>query len=143
MAGEDEWHLILNTDELAAVPSKPTMKVLQIESTDILLMMGHGKYYALDARCGHRGGPLHEGDLEDLGSTGSSLGLCVRCPWHGRRFQAETGIEVGKDDVLLAPMQRCHELRLDGRGLHVRLTNEGHYASERQSKRKQKRQPKN
>ena len=24
---KDEWHLILNTDELAAVPSKPTMKV--------------------------------------------------------------------------------------------------------------------
>jgi len=27
----------------------------------ILLVAGHGQYHALDARCGHRGGPLEEG----------------------------------------------------------------------------------
>ncbi len=33
-------------------------------------------------RCTHRGGPLHEGTLEDG---------CVVCPWHGGRFDLEDG----------------------------------------------------
>jgi uncharacterized membrane protein len=33
-------------------------------------------------RCSHRGGPLVEGQIE---------GDCVRCPWHGSRFDLTTG----------------------------------------------------
>ena len=50
-----------------------------------------GKYYAIEDRCSHRGGPLSEGMLaEDE----------VICPWHGSRFNAKTGA------VLMPPAQR-------------------------------------
>ena len=32
--------------------------------------------------CPHRGGPLHDAPVEDG---------CVRCPWHGYRFDLRTG----------------------------------------------------
>ncbi|RCK68565.1 DUF2231 domain-containing protein [Desertihabitans brevis] len=41
--------------------------------------------HALADRCTHRGGPLHEGTLEDG---------CVRCPWHDSRFSLADGSVV-------------------------------------------------
>lgn len=65
-----------------------------------------GKFYALNDVCGHRGGPLGEGELD--GST-------VICPWHGWRYNVTTGenelvpslptekfeVKVEEDDVLV------------------------------------------
>lgn len=45
-----------------------------------------GKVYCLDNRCTHVGGPLCEGTLD---------GSIVRCPWHGSRFDVQTGQVVG------------------------------------------------
>lgn len=47
----------------------------------------------MDARCGHRGGPLELGDLED-GIAAAGRGPLVRCPWHGRRYCVRTGREL-------------------------------------------------
>ena len=41
-----------------------------------------GAVVAMESRCTHRGGPLHEGTLE---------GGCIRCPWHGSLFDLVTG----------------------------------------------------
>jgi len=41
-----------------------------------------GSFSATQAKCTHRGGPLHEGKLE--GST-------VTCPWHGTQYDVCTG----------------------------------------------------
>ena len=41
-----------------------------------------GSFYALDDTCPHRGGPLHEGEVE---------GGVVACPWHQWRFCLDTG----------------------------------------------------
>ena len=38
--------------------------------------------HVLEARCSHRGGPLHEGEIVDG---------CLQCPWHGARFDLDTG----------------------------------------------------
>ncbi len=38
--------------------------------------------FALADRCSHRGGPLSEGEVD---------GGCVTCPWHGSRFDLDTG----------------------------------------------------
>lgn len=38
--------------------------------------------HVLESRCSHRGGPLHEGKVVDG---------CLECPWHGARFDLETG----------------------------------------------------
>lgn len=36
------------------------------------------RYFALDSRCYHAGGPLEMGDIEEMG-TGNFI---VKCPWH-------------------------------------------------------------
>jgi nitrite reductase (NADH) small subunit/3-phenylpropionate/trans-cinnamate dioxygenase ferredoxin subunit len=41
-----------------------------------------GGFYALDETCPHRGGPLHEGSIEN--------GV-VFCPWHQWQFDLGTG----------------------------------------------------
>ena len=38
--------------------------------------------HVLESRCSHRGGPLHEGTVVDG---------CLECPWHGARFDLDTG----------------------------------------------------
>jgi nitrite reductase/ring-hydroxylating ferredoxin subunit len=48
----------------------------------VLLARHEGTVYALANRCTHRGGPLHEGDLEDG---------CVVCPWHDSKFRLKDG----------------------------------------------------
>ena len=68
-----------------------------------------GKYYAIEDRCPHRGGPLSEGMLaEDE----------VICPWHGSRFNAKTGA------VLTPPAQRnvkSFPVRIVGNNVEVEI----------------------
>ncbi|CAE7750854.1 Rfesd [Symbiodinium microadriaticum] len=71
--------------------------------------------YAMDARCGHRGGPLESGDMEDL----PGVGLCIRCPWHGHRFQVESGHEVVGGS--LRPSQRTFPTEIRHGALFVRM----------------------
>ena len=51
------------------------LQVLKVAGVCILLVVGRGHYYALDARCGHRGGPLEEGKVgpKQFGTTPLSL----------------------------------------------------------------------
>lgn len=41
-----------------------------------------GEPHVMESRCSHRGGPLHEGTVVDG---------CLECPWHGARFDLDTG----------------------------------------------------
>jgi nitrite reductase/ring-hydroxylating ferredoxin subunit/uncharacterized membrane protein len=54
----------------------------EVDGTAVLLVRLDGAVRALADRCSHRGGPLHEGELD---------GLCITCPWHGSRFRLEDG----------------------------------------------------
>eukprot|EP00927_Polykrikos_kofoidii_P016856 TRINITY_DN17655_c0_g1_i1.p1 TRINITY_DN17655_c0_g1~~TRINITY_DN17655_c0_g1_i1.p1 ORF type:complete len:281 (+),score=50.03 TRINITY_DN17655_c0_g1_i1:62-844(+) len=69
---------------------------------------------AMDARCGHRGGPLELGDIEEIG--GDVGGIAVRCPWHGRVYDLALGHEIFGGQAVSAPTQRVHraEVRVDG-----------------------------
>lgn len=58
-------------------------KLVETDSKRIALFKHGGKFYALDDTCPHQEGPLSEGDIEDCE---------VVCPWHGWRFNLETGI---------------------------------------------------
>jgi nitrite reductase/ring-hydroxylating ferredoxin subunit len=57
---------------------------IQVEGTKlpIVLLKRGSRILALGGRCSHVGGPLPEGKLIDG---------CVECPWHGSRFDLETG----------------------------------------------------
>ncbi len=49
-----------------------------------------GRLHAMDGTCAHRGGPLGEGMLQ---------GSVVTCPWHGWRYEVDTGkclVDPGK-----------------------------------------------
>lgn len=52
----------------------------------VALVRHRGRVHAMGARCSHMGGPLHQGWVLD--------GQLV-CPWHGSRYDLETGCPAG------------------------------------------------
>lgn len=78
----------------------------------VVLVCSAGQIYALNDRCTHRGGPLHEGSL---------AGDCIECPWHGSRFRLSDG------SVVQGPAtqpQQSFEVRVDGGRVLVRRADE-------------------
>ena len=76
--GPTDWTPTLPADEL---PEGGTA-CADVGGMPVLLARQEGTVYALANRCTHRGGPLHEGDLEDG---------CVVCPWHDSKFRLKDG----------------------------------------------------
>lgn len=52
---------------------------------DVCLFYVRGEFFAMDARCAHSGGPLCDGDIEEVDV------LQVFCPWHDYDFNLKTG----------------------------------------------------
>ena len=59
-----------------------TGKQVTVNGKKIALFNLGGSVVALDDTCPHRGGPLSEGEVS---------GTEVTCPWHGARFDLNTG----------------------------------------------------
>ncbi len=57
-------------------------KLVRVEDKALALFRVGDEYFAISSSCIHRGGPLHEGDLE---------GYEVTCPWHGWKYDIRTG----------------------------------------------------
>ena len=60
-------------------------KCVTVNGRKVALFNVNGTFYAIDDTCTHRGGPLSEGDLD---------GTEVTCPWHGARFNIQTGANM-------------------------------------------------
>ncbi|MCW2525547.1 MAG: hypothetical protein JWM76_407 [Pseudonocardiales bacterium] len=58
---------------------------IEIDGVPLLLTRLDGQVHALADRCTHRGGPLHEGPIEDG---------CITCPWHDSVFSLADGSVV-------------------------------------------------
>ena len=58
------------------------LKQFTLKEKEILVINKDMKFYCLQARCTHAGAPLAEGEFEN--------GV-LQCPWHGSRFNVETG----------------------------------------------------
>jgi 3-phenylpropionate/trans-cinnamate dioxygenase ferredoxin subunit len=69
---------VAKTEELKS----GTMKKVNAEGREILLLRVGGKYYATDNRCPHMNGDLSQGTLE---------GTIVTCPRHGSQFDISNG----------------------------------------------------
>jgi nitrite reductase/ring-hydroxylating ferredoxin subunit len=67
----------------------------------------------LEDRCTHRGGPLHEGDVE---------GQSIVCPWHGSTFDLRTGRVVRGPASVGQP---AYESRVQDGRLQIRRHEEG------------------
>ena len=101
----EEWTPTVSEDELAE--GRPVC--VRAGDVDVLIVRDAESIHALDNRCTHRGGPLHEGELSDG---------CVTCPWHGSRFRLADGSIVQGPATSPQPL---YETRVaDGR-VEVRL----------------------
>lgn len=69
---------------IASVSGIPPGQRLIVDAggKQIAIFNVNGKLFACDNLCLHRGGPLGEGDLEEL---------IVTCPWHGWQYDLATG----------------------------------------------------
>jgi len=81
-----------------------------VAGQDIMLYRANGAIYALANRCSHRGGPLHEGEID---------GQEVICPWHSSRFHLQDGSVTSGPAT--AP-QPCYETRIHDGKIEVRST---------------------
>jgi nitrite reductase/ring-hydroxylating ferredoxin subunit len=56
--------------------------LVHVGGAPVLVVRERGALVAMSDRCTHRGGPLHEGTVQDG---------CVQCPWHSSRFDLTDG----------------------------------------------------
>lgn len=77
-AGLSEWTAVM--DESDVSDGKPALA--SHEGLHLVVLKRGQQVWALSDRCTHRGGPLHEGDLD---------GTCIVCPWHGSAFEMSDG----------------------------------------------------
>jgi nitrite reductase/ring-hydroxylating ferredoxin subunit/uncharacterized membrane protein len=82
--------------------------VARVQGQEVLLVRQDGAIHALADRCNHRGGPLHEGTIEDG---------CVTCPWHRSRFRLGDG---GVDRGPATAPQPTYDVREAGDRIEIR-----------------------
>jgi len=82
---------------------------IEINGKALALFNVDGGFYAINDVCGHRGGPLGEGELD---------GKTVICPWHGWRYNVTTGENELVPDL---PTQK-YEVKIDGEDILVDLS---------------------
>ena len=84
-----------------------------VASSPALVLSDGSLVWCLDRVCYHMGGPLEQGDIEDLGAAG---GPVVICPWHRYKialaggeglYQSAPGVWKSK-----GKRQRVHEVRV-------------------------------
>jgi nitrite reductase/ring-hydroxylating ferredoxin subunit/uncharacterized membrane protein len=74
----EDWTDALGADDLA----EGQMRCVDAEGTPVMLARSGGELFALSDSCSHRGGPLHEGEIQDG---------AVVCPWHASVFDLRDG----------------------------------------------------
>ena len=81
---------------------------IEISGKPLALFNVGGGFYAINDVCGHRGGPLGEGELD---------GKTVICPWHGWRYNVTTGENELVPDL---PTEK-YDVKIDGEDILVDL----------------------
>jgi nitrite reductase/ring-hydroxylating ferredoxin subunit len=73
--------------EVAKLDEVPagTMKHIELNGKEIMIVNLGGKFYALNDRCSHTNAPLSMGHIQDS---------ILTCPMHGARFDITTGKKV-------------------------------------------------
>ncbi|XP_019372419.1 PREDICTED: Rieske domain-containing protein isoform X2 [Gavialis gangeticus] len=57
-----------------------------VNGREVVVFYYEKKFYALDSRCYHAGGPLQLADIEAINGQ-----LCIICPWHKYKITLATG----------------------------------------------------
>lgn len=84
MAKKLNWHKVEKSQlkEILAKDRQLAMAELRLEGKRIILLNADEKWYALDAKCPHQGGPFSKGMIDE--------GFVI-CPWHRFAFDLQTG----------------------------------------------------
>jgi nitrite reductase (NADH) small subunit len=90
-------------------------RTITLDGRRIAIFRATGGWYALDAVCPHRGGPLADGIVCDR---------AVICPLHDRRFDLETGAALTTGDGVAA-----HAVEVRGERVFVTLADAGRHAA--------------
>ena len=106
---EEEWSDLGEPSQVVA----GALTSADLDGVPLVLTRVDGQVVAYADRCTHRGGPLHEGTIEDG---------CVVCPWHGSAFSLRDGaVEQGPATRPQASFEvRVLDGRLQGRRVDVR-----------------------
>jgi nitrite reductase/ring-hydroxylating ferredoxin subunit/uncharacterized membrane protein len=98
-----EWNdfvAVLSEGELA----ESTPRRVETRGVRVVLIRRRDRIHALADTCAHLGGPLSEGQLDDV---------AIRCPWHGSRFALDDGRVLEGPSTFAQP---CFDVRVrDGR----------------------------
>jgi len=94
---------------------------LEVHGRDVLVLLNNNQPYALDAVCYHAGGPLIEGDIEEVAER-----TCLVCPWHHYKVDIKTGEGLYNDlEAKLCSKgvkQRTHEVKVEEDVIFVGLS---------------------
>jgi uncharacterized ferritin-like protein (DUF455 family)/nitrite reductase/ring-hydroxylating ferredoxin subunit len=63
--------------------------LVELITTKIVVLKDQETIRAMEAICPHSGGPLHLGDMEDMGNE-----CVIVCPWHAYRFSLRDGTSL-------------------------------------------------
>jgi len=95
-------------------------KRVVVNKRDITLFRVNKEIFALDSVCYHLGGPLEDGDIEDLGGRN-----CIVCPWHKYKIDLMTGegmyTDIKGQIVSKGKRQRNHEVKLINGFIYVKV----------------------
>ncbi|KAM4638049.1 Rieske domain-containing protein isoform 1-T1 [Amazona ochrocephala] len=97
----------------------------KINGREVLVFYHEEKFYAMDSRCYHEGGPLCLGEIEDINGQ-----ACIVCPWHKYKITLETGEGLYEGINPLEPSptpqwqskgvkQRIHKVTIDNGNVYV------------------------
>ncbi|KYO48719.1 Rieske domain-containing protein isoform A [Alligator mississippiensis] len=81
----------VETDPLVYVGREEDIKrsqrvIASVNGREVVVFYYEKKFYALDSRCYHAGGPLQLADIEDINGQ-----PCIICPWHKYKITLATG----------------------------------------------------
>ncbi|XP_053159831.1 Rieske domain-containing protein isoform X1 [Hemicordylus capensis] len=99
-----------------------------VHGREVLVLYHDGRFYAMDCRCYHAGGPLHLGEIEDINGQ-----PCIICPWHKYKIILATGEglyqAVNPREPSVTPKwqskgvkQRTHCITVDNGNVYVTLS---------------------
>ena len=97
----------IRVSETEAVPEGKGI-VVNVEGKQLAIFRYQGEFFALDETCPHRGGPLHEGLIQE--------GV-VACPWHLWQFNLKTGLSP----VNPLSKAQAYKTRVEGNNVLVEI----------------------
>ncbi|HEX2110015.1 MAG TPA: Rieske 2Fe-2S domain-containing protein [Gaiellaceae bacterium] len=99
-----EWRRAFDDADVA----EGERRLVAVDGVGVVVGREQGRLYALAARCCHRGGPLHRGNV----SNGE-----ITCPWHGSTFRVDDGSVVRGPAAYPQPV---YDVRVEGGAIDLR-----------------------